>query len=122
MKDSLAERLGYGGGAVGDLELLVDVLQVGLDGRRAQEQESGDLRARTALSGQGEDLALAAAEPRAVVMAVGSDLRGQAVVDVRREIAPAPGDRGDGVADDLALGVLGHIAVRSRGGGLVDER
>src|SRR5215212_1115523 len=109
MKHSLAERFGDCGCAVGDLELLVDVLEVGLDGRGAQEQKTGDLRARTALGGEGKDLPFTAAETRTFVMAVGADLRCEPVMDVGGEVAAASRHRADGVTDRLALGVLGDV-------------
>jgi hypothetical protein len=45
-------RLGYRGGALGDVELLVDVVQVSLDGRRAEVKRAPDPRRRDAVRDQ----------------------------------------------------------------------
>ena len=57
-EQSAVEGLGDGGGAVVDSELVVDVHQVGLDGRFADEQARGGAAVAGALGDQLEDLEL----------------------------------------------------------------
>src|SRR3954471_15892759 len=54
---------GHGGGPVADAQLLVDVLEVGLDGRRADDQPVGDFRPAEAVAGQAQDLEFARTQP-----------------------------------------------------------
>ncbi len=55
-------RPGNGSGAIGDVELLVGVMEMRLDRRVAEVEPAGDVGDRAALGGQGEDLALALAQ------------------------------------------------------------
>ena len=78
-----AHRLGDGGGAVGDAELLVERVQVALDGRRREVDVLADVRRREALGDQPQDLVLALGQLRRAAAAL-------ALADLRRRARPGP--------------------------------
>src|SRR5213080_2377474 len=62
LDEAAAHALRHRGRPVADAELLVDVLEVGLDRLRTQVQRAADRRRRLAARGQPQDLELARAE------------------------------------------------------------
>src|SRR3954468_6824574 len=64
LDEPAAHALGHRGRPVADTELLVDVLEVGLHGLRAEVQLAADRRRRLAARGQPQHLELARAEQR----------------------------------------------------------
>src|SRR5437763_16350745 len=62
LDEAAAHALGHCGRPVADAELLVDVLEVGLDRLGTQVQRAADRRRRLAARGQPQDLELARAE------------------------------------------------------------
>ena len=115
-------RLGDGGGAIGDAELLVERVQVALDRRRREVDLLADVGRREALGDEPQHLLLAVGELRRAAAALALlDLAREAGLRLGGERGAAAGDRDDRLADLLARGLLREIALGAGGDGLVGE-
>src|SRR5947209_13744309 len=80
-----AHRLGDGGGAIGDAELLVEVLDVRLHGRDAEVEILGDVRQALARGDHAENLPLAVGQHRRVAGAAHADRGDEPGGQLRRQ-------------------------------------
>jgi hypothetical protein len=98
------------------------VAEVRLDGRGAEEQLLADRRRGLARRDQVQDLALAIGQHGTVAVDLERvDLAEQAGLQHGVEHALAARDGGDGIADRVAVGVLGPVAGRSGSDRRVDQ-
>ena len=121
-RQAAAHRLGHRGGTIGDAELVVEVLQVRADRRRAEHELPGHLGRQQAGGRQHEDLVLARAEDRPLGGAAHPDLAGDARLHLRGENRLAARDRGDRVAQDVGACALEQAARGAGADGLEGVR
>jgi hypothetical protein len=99
-----------GGCAVGDPELLVQPLGVGLDRARPDVELGGGLRDRQSASEGLEDLSLAFGEGRDLRLGSEPDLAGQTARQLGWDDGVATCGAHDGIDDLLSVGILGEVA------------